>query len=415
VQVLYANRHDLPFLATSGKHGDFGTLQRLQKGVQVDLGRLNRVDVAADGKHATIGGGALTKAIIQNLAVADKRAVTGICECVGIGGAMLGGGHGFLQGQYGLMADQLIDATLVLANGTIVHVSEQSNPELFWALRGAGHNFGIVTELNYKIHDVAGHEDWAFEMYFFSGSQAEALFETINKLVLSQEPNTVHFGYIMNVPSLDTENAVFMWTVLHDGPSEALKKHTEPLRSLGPLSLDSGGVPYAQMARFLVSDLDSAPCQPGSTMQRFPVRLRKYGVLAMQKAYDLFNEKMKEIPALNNSMFALESYPIQGVKSVSRESTAYAFRDDPVLISPFLFYTPDTSLDALVSEWGEALRKLAQGDSADEQMHTYINYAHGSESLEAIYGHERWRLERLRRLKAEYDPEDRFSFYAPIH
>jgi FAD/FMN-containing dehydrogenase len=415
VQVLYANRHNLPFLATSGKHGDFATLQHLQNGVQIDLGNLNWVDVGVDGKHATIGGGALTKSVVQNLAAAGKRAVTGICECVGIGGAMLGGGHGFLQGQYGLMADQIIDATLVLANGTITHVSEESNPDLFWALQGAGHNFGIVTEFSYKIYDVVGHEDWAFEMYHFSGSQAEALFETINKLSLSQDASTVHLGYIMNVPILDSENAVYMWMVLHDGPSEVLDKHAKPLRSLGPLSLDTGRVPYADMARFFASDLGSAPCQPGSSMQRFPIRLKTYDVPAMRKTYDLFNQKMKEIPALNKSMFALESYPVQGVESVSREATAYAFRDDPVLISPFLFYTSDASLDALVSEWGEALRKLALGYSTDEQMHTYINYAHGSESLEAIYGHEFWRLEKLRQLKAQYDPEERFSFYAPIH
>jgi FAD/FMN-containing dehydrogenase len=206
------------------------------------LGKLSLVNVAADSNYAIIGGGTLTKTIAQDLAIAGKRTVTGVCECVGIGGAMLGGGHGFLQGQYGLMADQIIDATLVLANGTITHVADESNPDLFWALQGAGHNFGIVTKFRYKICDNAGYEDWAFEMYHFSGGQVGALLETINKLSLSQDANTVHSGYIMNVPALDSENPVIMWRALHDGPLEVLSKHTKPFQSLQPLSLDAGRV-----------------------------------------------------------------------------------------------------------------------------------------------------------------------------
>jgi FAD/FMN-containing dehydrogenase len=64
---------------------------------------------------------------------------------------MLGGGHGLLQGHYDLLADNLISARMVLANGTAVTVSSESNPDLFWAIRGAGHNFGIVTEFEYNI------------------------------------------------------------------------------------------------------------------------------------------------------------------------------------------------------------------------------------------------------------------------
>ena len=73
-------------------------------------------------------------------------AVHGVCECVGYTAVLLGGGHGILQGRYGLIADQLVSARMVLANGSAVTVSADSHPELFWAIRGAGHNFGIVVE-----------------------------------------------------------------------------------------------------------------------------------------------------------------------------------------------------------------------------------------------------------------------------
>lgn len=65
----------------------------------------------------------------------------------------------FCRGQYGFIVDQLINATLVLANGTVVVSSATSHPDLFWALKGAGHNFGIVTEINYEIYDLKGHAD----------------------------------------------------------------------------------------------------------------------------------------------------------------------------------------------------------------------------------------------------------------
>src|SRR5450432_3789350 len=106
--------------------------------------------------------------------------VTGLCECTGVLGPLLGGGHGLLQGHYGLLADNLISARLVLANSTAITVSAESYPDLFWALRGAGHNFGIVTEFTYKIYDVPLGETWAYETFIFTGDKVEALAEQLN-------------------------------------------------------------------------------------------------------------------------------------------------------------------------------------------------------------------------------------------
>ena len=119
---------------------------------------------------------------------------------------MLGGGHGFLQGQYGLMADQVISARLVLANGTAVTVSARSNPDLYWALKGAGHNFGIVTEVTYKVYDVRGHEDWSTGTFVFSGDQLEEFLTTINNMAQTQPAEAVHLGLMVQEPAFDTIN-----------------------------------------------------------------------------------------------------------------------------------------------------------------------------------------------------------------
>lgn len=138
------------------------------------------------------------------------------CDCAGIVAPMLGGGHGWLQGQYGLLADNLISANLVLANGTALVVSSSSYPDLFWALRGAGHNFGIVTSVEYRIDDVPSGTDeasWAYEEYVFRQDRLEALFRLANDLLLggSGEGQTkpvelTHYGHFEHRAEVDPEN-----------------------------------------------------------------------------------------------------------------------------------------------------------------------------------------------------------------
>lgn len=119
---------------------------------------------------------------------------------------MLGGGHGILQGQYGLLADQLISAKMVLGNGTAVTISNTSHSDLFWAIRGAGHNFGIVTEYTYRLYDARSKETWVYEQFFFAGHQLKELYTTVNKMKKSQPPQVTEFGYITRIPSMDPVN-----------------------------------------------------------------------------------------------------------------------------------------------------------------------------------------------------------------
>lgn len=131
------------------------------------------------------------------------EAVTGTCECVGITGAMLGGGHGTLQGKYGLLSDQLISARVVLANGTVVTASQVENPELFWALQGAGHNFGILTEFTYKIYDAKVKATWVLEEFMFKGDRLEELFSAHIRLMESQPPELVLWAFLNFIPEID--------------------------------------------------------------------------------------------------------------------------------------------------------------------------------------------------------------------
>lgn len=133
--------------------------------------------------------------------------VSGTCECVGFLGPMLGGGHGFIQGYHGLVADNLLKARVVLANGSVVIASDQSNPDLFWALRGAGHNFGIVTEVTVKIYDVPDNDIWYYENFLYTGDSVEQVFAQLDEVRRKETPAQFqHYAVFLRLPDIDPVN-----------------------------------------------------------------------------------------------------------------------------------------------------------------------------------------------------------------
>lgn len=121
---------------------------------------------------------------------------------------MLGGGHGWLQGRYGLMADNLVSARLVVANGSVLTVSATENEDLFWALRGAGHNFGIVASFEYKIYDrTPENENWSFEFLIFRKDKFDQVYEWANQVTGKEMPvESVHFSMWSKNPDIDPDN-----------------------------------------------------------------------------------------------------------------------------------------------------------------------------------------------------------------
>ena len=108
--------------------------------------------------------------------------------------------------QYGLMADNLLSARLILANGSAITVSNSEHSELFWALKGAGHNFGIVTSFSYKIYDrTAENENWAVDTMIFTGDKLEEVFEQANKLLVDRPVELTWFSMFMPMPDVDPE------------------------------------------------------------------------------------------------------------------------------------------------------------------------------------------------------------------
>lgn len=137
-----------------------------------------------------------------------KSAATGVCECTGLLGPALGGGHGFTQGLYGLAVDNIISARVLLGNGTLVSVSENEHHDLWWGLRGAGANFGIVTEIDFKVYDVPkGKDSWYHETWEFDQTVLEKVFDEHNVFLDNMPAGAVLYSAFMWNPALDNSSA----------------------------------------------------------------------------------------------------------------------------------------------------------------------------------------------------------------
>src|SRR5215472_15463089 len=164
--VLAARRHDLPLSVRGGGHDWAGRALR-PGGMVIDLTGLRRVEVDAGYQTGTFGGGATARDVIAEAAPYGLAAATGTVGSVGMAGLTLGGGYGPLNGRFGLALDNLLGAEVVLADGRLVSTDATHEPELFWALRGGGGNFGVVTSIHVRLHPaprlLAGFIEFAWE------------------------------------------------------------------------------------------------------------------------------------------------------------------------------------------------------------------------------------------------------------
>lgn len=191
---------------------------------------------------------------------------------------------------------------------------------------------------------------------------------------------------------------------------------TKPFHDIGPLSIEPVGGTYHDLAAWTNIANSSPPCQKaGLANPRFPIYLKSYNVGAQKEAYDLFASEANVASPFNNSIFMFEGYSTQGVKAIDSKSSAFAFRSDNFLAAPLISYEPiDEALDEQAADLGTQLREILHDGSGRKDLHAYVNYAFGDEGPEGWYGSETWRQDRLRALKEKYDPEGKFSFYAPI-
>jgi FAD/FMN-containing dehydrogenase len=151
--IAFAREHDLVLSVRSGGHGVAGNAV-CDGGVMLDLSTLKELQVDPDRRTARAGAGLTLGELDRGTQEHGLATPLGVVSVTGIAGLTLGGGLGWLNGRYGLACDNLIGAEMVTADGDLLQVGPESHPDLFWALRGGGGNFGVVTTFTYRLHPV---------------------------------------------------------------------------------------------------------------------------------------------------------------------------------------------------------------------------------------------------------------------
>ncbi|KAI1377706.1 FAD binding domain-containing protein [Hypoxylon crocopeplum] len=411
--VKYCNQNSIDFLAYNRGHGSTTTLSSF-KGMQIDLSQLSAVTIQPDGKSVWLQGGAWGRNVINTLWDQGYVTSTGSSGCPGVVGPALGGGHGRYEGLHGLISDNFINLNVVLADGSTVRVNKTSYSDLFWAMQGAGHNFGIVSSLQLNIYPKE-LDTWHYHNYVWSQDKLETVFGELNKF--HNNGNTpvrmgVNFGQVSLMPSVNETEAVLAWSFAYAGPSADAEKLLKPFNDIEAISSESGDVPYPGILAAQGTDVGSPSCSDnpyGGSV----AGLQTYNITTERRIYNTFVERAKSDPELfANARVYYEGYSMEAVRAVDPASTAFPQRD--IFHIVFFSAVMQEGSEDQVHEWANEIRDLWNAGQPGRRPTTYLNYAIGDESLEALYGYEPWRLERLRGLKAKYDPHNRFRFYNPI-
>lgn len=403
----------MPFLAYNTRHAAITTLGNMEYGIEILLNKLSSVHIAADGQTAKIGGGTGSKKVTHDLWNAGKQTVTGTCECVSLMGPGLGGGHGWLQGHYGLVSDQFVSMNVVLADGSLQKIDATS--ELFWAMKGTGQNFGIVTSVTSKIYDLE-HPNWAIVTMIFSGDKVKSIYEAANEYLVDPDVDVINWSYWLNDPATDPERPIVIMYILQEAVTTVDPAYTQPFYDIGPIAAIPNAGSYLDLASWTGIADTSPPCQKsGTSNPRFPIYLDTYNPEAMEQAYGMFADRAGPSTVFNNSIFMFEAYATQGVKAIGDAASAFAHRSANLLTAPLISYTPKgDALDVEAAELGNALRTLLHQATGQEEYGSYVNYAYGNEGPKSWYGKESWRHKKLKSLKNKYDPSGKFSYFGPV-
>jgi len=241
----FSQVQNLPLAVRGGGHNRAG-FSVCDAGVVIDLAGMNRIEVDTNKRVARAQAGALVRDLDQATQRFGLATTSGGCPTVGIAGLTLGGGQGQLMSKYGAACDNLISAQLVTVDGRQLEASQNSNPDLFWAIRGGGGNFGVMTALEYGLHPVT--DVLAGTLMYPAGRTAEML-QTFEKLVATAPDElNVLCGVL---PS--GQGARFQLQFFYCGDPRQGNEFLKPLRALKPQEDNVRVKPYleAQAGGFL--------------------------------------------------------------------------------------------------------------------------------------------------------------------
>ncbi|OTA57984.1 Glucooligosaccharide oxidase [Hypoxylon sp. EC38] len=412
--VHLARDHNIPFLATGGRHGYGTTLGNIENGLALDLGKLNSVLVDKDAGTLTVGPGAHFSEIFDPVFNAGYSMPTGSCSCVGVIGAVIGAGVGRLSGLYGLTLDQLISARVVTADGQIVTVSDDSNTDLFWGIRGAGANLGILTSATFKLSPLINGGYFASFDMIFPAEKNESYFDVLASFDdgSSALPAKLAAASAISYNSTSGKPQILAnW--VYAGTQDEAESVISPVLNLDPSYLKASMIPWNRLSADAAFGLDAPLCVKNKIYDLYGINLRKLDKTIFTSVFERFGDFYATFPDGRSTTVTIEAFPNQGTLAIPNDATAYPWRDTKYNI--LLQFTWEGSNNT-VQEASTQLAVDVRGDlainSGYSNLTVYVNYAHGDETIEQIYGADK--LPRLAKLKKAWDPDNVFAFNNPL-
>lgn len=394
--VAFARENDLPLSVRGGAHNQTGSAV-VDNGLVIDLRRLDHVDVDPDRQVTSVGPGNSTADALAATQEHGLAFPTGSAGSPGLSGTTLGGGIGWIRRKHGLAVDALRRVELVTADGQVRTASADTNPDLFWALRGGGGNFGVVTDLEFDLYEI-GPTVGGLSV-FYPRSAADEVFAAFRDFVSTAPTEATAICNYTEVPAvpgmppaLHGEEAIALIGCYAGDPESGLSTF-EPLREVTePLVDNSGPVPYEMLHEL------------GTMLHPWGRKYVHRSVYVDDLTDELHALLLEQTEAAPGPMDGVGVWPLGGAIDRGPDA-AYAWRDKAHLVVVEAAWESADS-PAHLSWASETERRLreAGGEGA------YAGYVGVEEQswedwAEQVYGDS---YDRLRALKREYDPENVF-------
>ena len=397
--VNFSKEHNLLFSIRSGGHNVAGTAIA-EGGLVVDLSTMRRVTVEPEQRVAYAEGGAQLGDLDRETQKFSLAAPVGLVSATGVAGLTLHGGAGWLLRKHGLTIDNLLSVDIVTADGRLKKASEKENSDLFWAVRGGGGNFGVIAGFEYKLHPV-GPKVWMSVPMYPLDRAKEVMSVCCDYMKKAPEDLMVLGVYwsapeVPEVPEQYHGTPVIILLGCYTGPFEEGERVIAPLREIGtPIADLSAPMTWVEAQKFLDED--------------YPDGAFYYWVSVYM---DQINDEVLEAlaghaAARPSSESSIDVWMLGGAMSrISPTATAFCKRDAPYMLGIEANWSKREDASANIS-WAKHVVKDMQRFTSGG---SYLNFPGFVEEKEALlHGAYGPNLDRLRKIKAQYDPSNLFS------
>ncbi len=393
--VNFARDGGLELSVKGGGHSapGFGTND---DGVVIDLSLLHGVQVDPQGRRARAGGGTTWGEFNEATHAHGLATTGGIVSTTGIGGLTLGGGIGYLARAHGLSIDNLLSAQVVTADGQVKMASEQQYPELFWALRGGGGNFGVVTSFEYQLHSV---KDVYVGIFLYEVDRAGDLLRFFREFIKDAPREYGAFPAFQIAPPLefipaDRHGDTFCAAIVQwAGPLDKGEGAMKPFRDVAPVVAEMvGPMPY--------------PALNGAFDALFPKGIRSYwkGSFVRELTDAAIDAHVAHGPSVPEVSATMHLYPVNGAcHDVEPDETAFAYRHAN-FATVILCAWDNPEVDAERIKW---VRDYYDATAPFSEPGGYVNFMSDDDQskVKENYG---VNFSRLRQVKRVYDPDNLF-------